>query len=491
MVKQNKDIVKNDNALVKDLAEVKWLNNPVIYSQVAGNFTLSQQKIMVGVLMQLQDRINESIERKRNSGSFGPLFDLANKDEGETLEMFIDPRSIGVTPDHYSDLEEAMNFLSRQTIKYPVFDSKGKVKKYVMASLFPRIDMPSGNIRRTGKVRILMLKENLNDFFDPTHGYVTHVARIAQICTKKRTPRIYIYLSRYRDIGHKAVPYKDLCEFLGLTDEYYAEGKMLRELDGKKEYYDVKKKEWKPYCNPFDKFSKVKSQVLLPSQKEMDDLCEKGEIDFQFEFDPVYDFNRKKGNPSAIIFTINKGPLGIFRDQILKRSNNERKVIGYLLKHCGDLKTADIVPIIKGVAPEKWDAFATYIYKEVFAKVEKSQPDDVAAYVVALMKNWVAESAKVEKKAQPTQDVWAASDTPGAKEWQTFLATYKGNFTDKLRAMTFLGIEGNLICFGCTREARDELEGLFCEENRQEAEYLMTTLARCFGRRVSFKYRLQ
>lgn len=444
MAEKKNDIVKTDNALVKELAEVKWLNNPVIYSQVAGNFTLSQQKIMVGVLMQLQDRINESIEQKRNSGSFGPLFDLANKDEGETLEMFVDPRAIGVTPDHYGDLEEAVNFLGRQVMKYPVFDSKGRVKKYVVASLFPIINMPAGNIRRTGKVRIVMLKETLNDFFDPTHGYVTHVARIAQICTKKRTPRIYIYLSRYRDIGHKAVPYSDLCEFLGLTDEYYAEGKTLREVEGKKEYYDEKSKKWKPYCNPFDKFSKVKAQVLNPSQQEMDELCERGEIDFQFEFEPVYEYDRKKGNPSAIIFTINKGPLGKYRDQILKRSGNERKVIGYLLKHCPDLKSTDIVPIIKSVIPEQWEAFSTFIYKEVFARVEKVQPDDVAAYILTMMRNWQPAQPKTPVKEQivltipkQTAEVY---EQRYIGEWNEVVAAYDGEGKDALVQGMPLGV---------------------------------------------------
>lgn len=491
MAEKKNDIVKTENALVKDLAEVKWLNNPVIYSQVAGNFTLSQQKIMVGVLMQLQDRINESIEQKRNSGSFGPLFDLANKDEGDTLEMFVDPRSIGVTPDHYGDLEEAINFLGRQTMKYPVFDSKGRVKKYVVASLFSRIEMPPGNIRRTGKVRMVMLKENLNDFFDPTHGYVTHVARITQICTKKRTPRIYIYLSRYRDIGHKAVPYKDLCEFLGLTDEYYAEGKNLRDIDGKKEYYDEKSKKWKPYCNPFDKFSKVKAQVLNPSQKEMDELCEKGEIDFQFEFEPVYEYDRKKGNPSAIIFTINKGPLGKYRDQILKRSGNERKVIGYLLKHCPDLKSTDIVPIVKCVEPEKWEAFSNFVYKEIFAKVEKTQPDDVAAYILIMMRGWATEVEKKDVQTNATEPqkskyVIETQEEKNERIWKSFLLHYKGKGRDVLARMRYVGITPQKqIVLGCTTDDADAFDSIIATMGIEEKRELVKTWSKHTGVRIT------
>ena len=61
-----------------------------------------------------------------------------------------------------------------------------------------------------------MLTKNLSDVFDMSKGYVNHIATIAQICSKKRTPRIYIYLQRWKNYGSKTVNFLEFKEYLGL-----------------------------------------------------------------------------------------------------------------------------------------------------------------------------------------------------------------------------------------------------------------------------------
>lgn len=93
----------------------------------------------------------------------------------------------------------------KMSMSYPVYENK-KLANRVYINLFSRIVIPTnsddvngnpyaykGGKRRKGIISVTMLTKNLSDVFDMSHGYVNHIATIAQFCKKKRTPRVYIY----------------------------------------------------------------------------------------------------------------------------------------------------------------------------------------------------------------------------------------------------------------------------------------------------------
>jgi hypothetical protein len=354
----------------------EWLYNPVVYSQISGDFSLMQQRVLVGVLGKMQDRILYTINEKEKSKQFPTLF--PDEDKQEVLEVDIDPRQLGITPDHYAELEDALYGLSKLTIAFPKY-TKGEVR-YVIAPLFGRIEMPRGEIRRTGRVRIKMLRENVEDFFSLAHGYTVHLARIAQICKKKRTPRIYIFLSSFRDIGHKEVEYQVLLKFLGVDQQTF-------EQDNAAMGRHVKE-------NPFRKYNKVRAQILEPSKQEMDAFMASGDIDFSFCYEPLYKTGRLRGNPTHIRFTIVKGTLALERDvQTLAR----RKILAFvntMCNWCSDLNRQELMDLCGEVPAYDIDLFLDYGYKDVRKMVEKQQPDDVAAYTMTMLKQWVKNCKK-------------------------------------------------------------------------------------------------
>ena len=50
MAKKNKDdkmqaLIKSDNAIIRELRDQKWIYNPKVFAQVAGDFSLMHQRV--------------------------------------------------------------------------------------------------------------------------------------------------------------------------------------------------------------------------------------------------------------------------------------------------------------------------------------------------------------------------------------------------------------------------------------------------------------
>lgn len=383
-------MIDNNNNIQPTIIPQEWLYNPVVYSQISGDFSLMQQRVLAGVLAQMQDRILYTINEKEKCKRFPTLFPV--EDMQEVMELDIDPRQLGITPDHYSDLEDAMRGLSKLTMAFPKYD-KGEVR-YVIAPLFGRIEMPRGEVRRTGRMRIKMLRENVEDFFSLAHGYTVHLARITQICKKKRTPRIYIFLSSFRDIGHKEVEYQVLLKFLGVDQQTFEQDNLAMGRHVKE--------------NPFRKYNKVRSQILEQSKREMDEFLASGDIDFSFEFEPLYKTGRLRGNPTHIRFNIIKGSLALERDvKMIWR----RRVLAFantMCAWCGDLDRQKLLELCGRVPQSEIDGFLNYGYRDVRNAVEKRQPDNVADYVLQMLEQYLRDCARMasEKRVIEAEKKW-------------------------------------------------------------------------------------
>ena len=397
MAKKNKDdkmqaLIKSDNAIIRELRDQKWIYNPKVFAQVAGDFSLMHQRVLLGVLEKLQDRIAYSAsEHQKNQQLWLPLF---SPDEMNTsVDFEIDPRDIGVTPGHYPELAQALSDLIGLKMGWP--KRKGNKTVYQFVSFFSRLEMPMTESGwRTGKIRVKMDKENVNDFLSMERGYTDHIAKIAQFSKKQRTPRLYIYLSTFKYKKRDEVEYPELCEFLGIDDDSYVES------------HKAENPNVKPTDNPFHKFSKVKKLILDPSKQEMDKFSAEKKIDFTFTYEPMYKDGRKKGNPTHIEFVIVPGPLGIEREQDRKRHGQVQSVISSLTKWCRDIKPYEVVELAKEVQDDWLDDFCNFAYDDVRYQVEKTQPDHVAEYVITMLSNWIkdrqmaAERKRIEDQRQ-------------------------------------------------------------------------------------------
>lgn len=451
--KQDK-LMASSNSMYSELRDVRWLYNPVVYSQLSGDFTLMQQRILVGIIEKLQQRIIDSVDVQHKQKSFPAIFEDSELMNRDTIDLNIAAADLGVIPAHYDQLEQAALALNRITMKYPKFDSKGRVSRHVVATLFPRIEigMTESEIRRTGILRVVMLTDNIRDIFTMQHGFVKHVSHIARIALKKRTPRLYIYLSRFKEIGHKKVPYTDLIEFLGLTDEYYHETN-----EGK---------------NPYTSWSKVKQLVLEPVRQEMDELARSGEINFSFEYEPIFPPGKSRGIPVEVLFTMKNSAMGDKKAKDDHRTNSIYNFIDNYVAWCPDLSIHALRELAESIPDDLLPDFLNFALIDVRRIVERKQPDDVASYAMGVLRKWKRERLR---PAQPVLDLFSEQpketepehDIPGqyAEEWKQILERYEGKLKPLLLQARHWGTSrGFILIHFPTKELMEEF-------NRAEDEY--------------------
>ena len=414
---QTLPVSRGENSIIQDFRRSDWLYNPVVYTQISGDFTLMQQRVFIGVVEKLQDRILDSINQQKRTKQWPTLF--SKEEMGENIDLRIDARSLGVPPERYPELKTALEQL--MGMKFGYVKHRGKTTTYEMGVLFHYIsmDVPDELVKRngemvprtrsTGKIRIKMDKDNVNNFLSMAGGYTMHIARIAQICKKKRTPRIYIFLSFYRDSSQgKAFDYKEFCSFLGIDDDSYVANcidrlsKQLKNEEITKAEFAEQRAAIKETDNPFHKYNKVRSLVLEPSKKELDELCQTGQVDFTFTYEPVYENNRKKGNPDKILFHIEKGRMGLERDMVVKQHNQQQFLMDKLVERYEGLTVFDLMPVVRRVPVQWFDEFRDFALKELPNLFEKAHRDRPADYVQTVLLNWIdtreKEQAKQEEK---------------------------------------------------------------------------------------------
>jgi hypothetical protein len=375
--KKKVKLLTDKNALVKELKEVEWIKNPFIYSQIRGDFTLIQTQIMISIVSKLQDKVNEYINYKSGTYQLELPF-VGDAREGE-VEFLIKLSDLGIRKDMYRDLEDACEKLLKMIVSYTKVESSGR-EYMVMANIFSRIEIPKDQVksddtemqfknkeRRSGLLKVYMLKNNFMEVFDMRKGYVEHIKKIVPLCRKKRTPRLYIYLSRWKDVGHKLVDYNELKEYLGVLS-----------LDAKRT---------KIQEDQYPLYSLFASKVLDVVKAEMDALATMNEIDFTFSYVPKYNDGRKRGNPDGILFNITLSDIGMQKKRkaaLDKTSNTSQK----LLKEEYKLTDADVFSLYSGLTPEQ----VPLVNAEVFNLRDRLQTikmNNPKLYVIQSMRNYI------------------------------------------------------------------------------------------------------
>ena len=502
--------LKSENSIIQEFRRSDWLYNPVVYTQISGDFTLMQQRVFIGVIERLQDRILDSINEQKRTKQWPALF--SPEEMGENIDLRIDARSLGVPPERYPELKTALEQL--MGMKFGYVKHRGKTTTYEMGVLFHYIsmDVPDELVKRngemvprtrsTGKIRIKMDKDNVNNFLSMAGGYTMHIARIAQICKKKRTPRIYIFLSFYRDSSQgKAFDYKEFCSFLGIDDDSYVANcidrlsKQLKNDEITKSEFAEQRAAIKETDNPFHKYNKVRSLVLEPSKKELDELCQTGQVDFTFTYEPVYENNRKKGNPDKILFHIEKGRMGLERDMVVKQHNQQQFLMEKLSERYEGLTIYNLMPTVRRVKNEWFDEFRDFCLKELPTLFEKAHRDRPANYVLTVLNNWVdnRETQEREKEAKAEATRREQITQQAAERWDRCRETILQQVTkeESIRIFSSLRFESydpttrTLLLQLASREDYDWLEQPIVIN-----QLLQPALTKFFGKGTKLSYRL-
>lgn len=372
--KKKSPLVSKNNEVVQSFSEngaPEFVKNPVLYTQVRGNFSLVQTSLMIAIVSQLQDRINEQIGTGNLQGSLFKPEDFT----GNLLQFEIPLKDLGISPKKYGELEAAKDGLLHMDMTYRRYDEKEKREYLDTVNIFHKISIPvaeekadgtkiayKGGARRAGIMKIEMVDECARDILNLRLGYIEQIKDIAQLCRSPRTPRLYMYLSAFRKYGGCTMNYIDLKEFFGLLKFNQDHKKII--------------------SNQYQYFAAFHRDVLDPAQKEMKKLSDENKVEFYFEYEPIYPRGVKRGDPDSIKFTIIEGQFGKIRKQ---------------LKSDGRLHS-DLISRYK-LQPDEWEKLEPLMQgidltdelERIDTLIEEKKPKVVHAYVTKVLYNYLIE----------------------------------------------------------------------------------------------------
>lgn len=274
-------LVSTENELIQRLSDTEYIKNPLVYSQIRGDFSLIQTNVLVQIAATMQTRIND----KFVNGKMSPLFSKEELSRGKvTFEVPL--QSLGVKTKEYAAVHEACKGLTKLDTTFTYVDENGEKRNHTSV-IFTDVDVPTyttttGVERRSGIIRIDMNATVAEQIFNQSGAYVEHIGGIVKLCRSPRTPRLYIYLSAWKNQRMCVFKYEALKEFLGV---------LVYSKDRTKVIQDK--------CSSWAVFHR---DVLKPAQREMVKLASRGEIEFTFEYEPVYHNGKKRGNPDCVRF---------------------------------------------------------------------------------------------------------------------------------------------------------------------------------------------
>lgn len=444
------------NELAKDLDNTEFVKNPFIYSQVRGDFTPLQTELMVEVAACLQTRIDEWLATEKDSRQMS-LFTQEEMNTGP-IKFCIPLKSIGLKPTQYQQLFETCEKIISVQSPYIQIDEKTGEERIGKMNIFSKFDMPtSGETktgdkmkfasgrRRTGELNLYMTPEGVKDLFDMRHGYVEHLRRIAKICRCRLTPRLYIYLSRWKNTPKhsKSVDFLELKEYLGML-----------EWDSHREKIKSEK---------HVKFAQFKSRVLDPIQADLKSLADTNQVDFWFEYEIVYPKFQTKGNPKEIKFLLHFSQMGLNRRDRQAQITDTRDFAVILREEYG-LKEADISMLQDGLTDEMLQAFEREVM-QMREKIDKYKPRSITAYVRQSLKTAVKnikqqygipeaeiiEEIIEEKKEEPKRPIISEEDKASWELFNSLAIEAVGtrNHTTFISYCELFDVQGDTIFIQC------------------------------------------
>lgn len=372
--------VNEENAIVREMNTEDWVKNPVAYAQIRGDFSLMESNIMVNLVNALQPRVNAFLKKKQmGMATETSLFTPEELNKGE-IKFEIPLSDLEIRPDAYDELDRTCEKMISVAATYEKTDEETGEESIVHANIFSKIELPKSGEkadkseykykngrRRKGVVRVYMLANNVDQLFNMKLGYVEHLRRIVPLCRRQRTPRLYIYLSKYKDVGHKLVDYNELKEYLGI-------------LTWDKERRQIKE-------DKYAKFSVFCKNVLDPIKEEMDALVANNTIDITFNYEPRYQGLRKRGNPDQVYFEVLLSDMGKQRSKKSQKNQTNSRYQQILINEYG-LSKSDVKRLYDDIT----DDILPQVEKEIMelkAKVDRYHPRSIKAYVIQLLKNHI------------------------------------------------------------------------------------------------------
>lgn len=275
--------------------DTTYIKNPYPLVAIKADLTLAQNNVIISIATELQDRIKNYLDNRgkpvdRQLSLFADEEFTDNK-----IQIAIPMSNLCKHACDYNDVETASKHMSSILIPVLREDNNGQVYESTAQLMRCWVPKSANSRRRTGQVIVEMEKCVADSILTMREGFVKHIQNIADICSCRRTPHLYMYLSKWFNMRETyEISYKELRLLLGV------------DILGEDQKTIVKSqyKDYKDFCK----------RILKPIQTELDTLLIENKVDFTFEFSP------KSGTPDNIKFV-----RLLFKDPALMPETTKKK----------------------------------------------------------------------------------------------------------------------------------------------------------------------
>lgn len=358
----------------------KMITQPITYTYLNGEMSMTQTRIQTMIMERLQDRITKALARKASGGYTGDLFtddDFKPLPGGKTPFLTFEVRysELGVLPANYKDVDEAARAMQSIVYEKDVTDEHGlPAKEYTV--VFDKVTIPEkdksgeSSVRRDS-IKLRMLPETAHDVFNLSryHRYLKDA--IFQF-SSNYAGRIYLMINANKNLGTWSISYESLRKIL-LTS------------------YDRETK--KVTVDKYRAIGDFKKRVLEPARKEILEAADRIDCTFDYEF--TYPAGKRRGTPENVVFHIHLTDLGRNISRALLESQEASELRKLLLSL--HLNAAEASRLMK----EAWKQLPSAQYSRLMKKAlelrqyyAENTVNDMRAYTLTSLRNFIAEQAE-------------------------------------------------------------------------------------------------
>lgn len=276
------------------------LYQPFALSKLGMDMNITQRKTFIAFIRKLQDNVKDIRKARYNGIQLSMFESIEQRKEwlgDDAAELSVHPRDIGIHPKNYGVAFDVMIKMEHIKINIAIGNNN-----YLRVPLFYLIMTPNikrdenGNpcgYNRDPTIHFAIKRKDLERFFDDNRDnpIINYLDYTASSISGTYTLAIYQWLSKfkYENTSHKE-EYFEFRRIIGLRDKD-EEGNMKETIS-------------------YPTLGELKKRVLVPAQKELDEMSKTGEADFSFSYEPVYNGSKREKNPDYLIFKIKLSNVG-------------------------------------------------------------------------------------------------------------------------------------------------------------------------------------
>ena len=367
------------------------LYQPYGITMLKGDLSPMKVNMMVELIDHFQDKMKEQLHNKAHHCVQGDLFS-----GGVIPSVRIPFRDLEVRPDNYNELNRAAEELSTLTYETYTENEDGVTMRNILP-LFSRISIPTKKVesdtdnpnekynykhnkRRLGYVEIVLNPEVGLQALTIDKSFTRYIKEMTRNRRCVYTGRLYMFISTFCNLGKWIIDYQEFRRLLGFTVAKEVNGKMVDEIV------------------QYPNFSDVKRRVLEPPMKELKELAETGKVNCYYEYEPIYEGGKKRGNPAKLHFRIIKTDLGRALDSQTETVKDIAEIKNFLECELG-ISKRDAKSLCCFLTNENKNAFRQKMM-EVKAYVANPKHDVKKPHVYAItaLKNWISDSIPVAEE---------------------------------------------------------------------------------------------